>query len=99
VRRRGSITLLRNSIYGFFSSSPTLPSSFPPSFLLFLSIGLQGGGDITDYVLFFKTPDAQEAMKGGCQLAVGVSGGIAAGPVGRSGVWQYHWRLDTCDVG
>ncbi|TFJ82777.1 hypothetical protein NSK_005970 [Nannochloropsis salina CCMP1776] len=56
-------------------------------------VGLQAGGEVTDYVLFFKTEEAQEAMKGATQLVVGGSGGVAVGPLGRSGAWQYHWSL------
>lgn len=56
-------------------------------------MGLQAGGEVTDYVLFFKTEEAQEAMKGATQLVVGGSGGVAVGPLGRSGAWQYHWSL------
>ncbi|EKU21444.1 type ii alternative rna polymerase sigma sigma-70 family protein [Nannochloropsis gaditana CCMP526] len=53
----------------------------------------EAGGEVTDYVLFFKTEEAQEAMKGATQLVVGGSGGVAVGPLGRSGAWQYHWSL------
>jgi len=79
-----------------WENSPPLPPSLPPSpFHTQTRFGLQGGGDLTDYVLFFKTPEAQEAMKGDYQLALGVSGGVAAGPFGRSFAGQYHFRPDA----
>lgn len=58
-------------------------------------VGPQGGWDVTDVVLFFKSETASEAFKGSYQLAAGVSGGAALGPFGRQGNWQYHLRLGS----
>lgn len=58
-------------------------------------VGPQGGWDVTDVVLFFKTDSAAEAWKGSYQLAAGVSAGAALGPFGRQGNFQYHLRLGS----
>lgn len=58
-------------------------------------VGPQGGWDVTDVVLFFKSESASEAFKGSYQLAAGVSGGVALGPFGRQGNWQYHLRVGS----
>ena len=58
-------------------------------------VGPQGGWDVTDVVLFFKTETATEAFKGAYQLAAGVSGGVALGPFGRQGNAHVHLRLGS----
>ncbi len=74
---------------------PTHPfltqSPMPPTY----RIGLQMGVEATDVVLFFRTKDAQDTFKGAHQVGVGLSGGLAVGPVGRTGSLNLFNRLGS----